>query len=877
VLFRSAAWILRRVLTIDRRLRRLRDLIRLTTVIASASALVAMLSIGVFVAAGAIARGDYVTAALDFWIGDLIGITTFTPFLLVYGLPMLKALTRTLQRRPSLAPGQRPEPLPQTHPQTPSLHRQDIPGVAAALAALLAVLWLAFGSPAADQINLFYLCFLPALWIAIRYGFQGSALGTLSISTGIILATSAFNFQFSSPVEAQILLLAITLVSLFLGALITERDWAEQQQKRTEEAYRALVDYSLQGLCIIQEGRVVFANAALAGMFGYTVEELLVMPPQDVSASFTPDGRTFLDRQRRARQDGHPTSGHYEIQVYTKDGDLHWTEQFITSITYQGRPALQIAVIDITGRKQAETDREAALAALQESEERVRKAFDTELIGMAISRRRDGVYIDANPGFLKMTGYTADEVIGHTSLELNFFFPSQRERLVSKIEKDGRLHNQELTYPTKHGELRTMLFSISPITVNHEACLLATMVDITARKRAAERTQALLRATDRLSRALTQDDLLNTLCQEVGRALNLSAISVLRYRPKKGRFTLERAIGLPEVYKRTYRAPGQEAYTQFAHESIAIVPDVQAIDSRINHNLYVACDVRTLVEVSIVYKDELLGVLNVHTLGEPRDFASGELVLLRGIAGQAAQAIVAARLLAQLRTSEHQLQRLSERLVEVQEIERRALARELHDELGQILTVIKLNLQALSQKGLEDEAQAAVDASLRAADGAIEQVRRLSRDLRPSLLDNLGLVPALRSFVDQQAQHADFNATFSADPTIARLPEVLENAYFRIAQEAMTNIMRHAQATRVAVALRVEDDALVLTLRDDGIGFDIEDTLTDVDAGRSLGLVSMRERAHLIGGTFTVASEPGCGAEIRVRTPLTSKPVDVPR
>ena len=163
---------------------------------------------------------------------------------------------------------------------------------------------------------------------------------------------------------------------------------------------------------------------------------------------------------------------------------------------------------------------------------------------------------------------------------------------------------------------------------------------------------------------------------------------------------------------------------------------------------------------------------------------------------------------------------------------------------------------------------------MRAADGAIEQVRRLSRDLRPSLLDNLGLVPALRSFVDQQTQHADFEATFSADPTIARLPEVLENAYFRIAQEAMTNIMRHAQATRVSVALRVEDDALVLTLHDDGIGFDMEDTFTDVDAGRGLGLVSMRERAHLIGGTFAVTSKPGRGTEVRVRTPLTLERTD---
>jgi PAS domain S-box-containing protein len=608
-------------------------------------------------------------------------------------------------------------------------------------------------------------------------------------------------------------------------------------------------------------------------MVGYSREELLALN----FADFThPED---LARERALIQDlWDETATQYRMEkrYIHKDGHTVWVDLAASLFKDERRESsFGFAFVrDITERKRIESQREAAVAALRESEERVRKAFDTELVGMAISRRRDGVYLDVNPGFLKMTGYTADEVIGHTSLELNFFFPSQRERLVSKIEKDGRLHNQELTYPTKSGEVRTVLFSIGTITLENEPCLLTTMVDITARKRAAERTQALLRATDRLSRALTQEDLLNTLCQEVGRALDLSAISVLRYQPEKGRFTLERTLGLPEAYERTYRAPGREAYTRFAHESIAVVPDAQAIEDRINHDLYVACDVRTLVEVSIVYKDQLLGVLNVHTLGEVRDFTSGELTLLRGIAGQAAQAIITTQLLAQLRTSERQLQRLSERLVETQEVERRALARELHDELGQILTVIKLNLQALAHRELEDDAQAAVDASLRAADGAIEQVRRLSRDLRPSLLDNLGLVPALRSFVDQQAQHADFDATFSADPTIARLPEVLENAYFRIAQEAMTNVMRHAQATRVSVALRVEDDALVLILHDDGVGFNMEDTLTDVDAGRSLGLVSMRERAHLIGGTFAVTSKPGRGTEIRVRTPLTPERTD---
>jgi signal transduction histidine kinase len=201
-------------------------------------------------------------------------------------------------------------------------------------------------------------------------------------------------------------------------------------------------------------------------------------------------------------------------------------------------------------------------------------------------------------------------------------------------------------------------------------------------------------------------------------------------------------------------------------------------------------------------------------------------------------------------------------------VERRYLARELHDDIGQVLTSIKLNLQAIRGDGTGFESQEALGISLQAVDRAIQRVRTLSRDLRPSVLDDLGLVPALRSLVDRDAQHAPFAASFAADPLDARLPAPLESAYFRITQEALTNAMRHADATQVFVELRLREGDLVLIVRDDGCGFEVEGAVDEAEAGQSLGLVSMQERAHLIGGTFEVRSEPGSGTEIRVRTPI---------
>ena len=224
----------------------------------------------------------------------------------------------------------------------------------------------------------------------------------------------------------------------------------------------------------------------------------------------------------------------------------------------------------------------------------------------------------------------------------------------------------------------------------------------------------------------------------------------------------------------------------------------------------------------------------------------------------------------ELKEASDRLRFLSRRLFHVQEEERRHLARELHDEVGQALTVAKLNLKMIAPNVPVTDARRLED-SIQLLDRLLGQVRQLSLDLRPPLLDQLGLVPALRWLVDQQGQRAGLHMSFTASVGDLKIDPAVQTACFRVAQEAITNVIRHSGAKNVVVDLRREAERLWLSVGDDGKGFD--PTVIHREAARhcSLGLVSMKERALLVRGGLEVRSAHNRGTEIRAWFPLMSR------
>ncbi|HXH85921.1 MAG TPA: sensor histidine kinase [Nitrospira sp.] len=226
-----------------------------------------------------------------------------------------------------------------------------------------------------------------------------------------------------------------------------------------------------------------------------------------------------------------------------------------------------------------------------------------------------------------------------------------------------------------------------------------------------------------------------------------------------------------------------------------------------------------------------------------------------------------ARLYQDLGLAQERLRQLSHRLLQAQETERRHVARDLHDEIGQALTALKLNLREAQSLSEPDQAMSMIVDSVQITDQLIQHIRNLALDLRPSLLDELGLVSAMQWYVNRQAERAGWTVYYAIQEFECRPSPEIEITCFRVLQEALTNTARHAKATHVGVTLSQREDSLELLVRDNGVGFDVEEGRARARSGNSIGLLGMEERVLLAGGSIEVQSQPHDGTTVLVRFP----------
>ncbi len=224
-----------------------------------------------------------------------------------------------------------------------------------------------------------------------------------------------------------------------------------------------------------------------------------------------------------------------------------------------------------------------------------------------------------------------------------------------------------------------------------------------------------------------------------------------------------------------------------------------------------------------------------------------------------------------LRESRQQLQNLSSQLIEIQEKERKRISLELHDEMGQALTAVELELAAIEKElpsSLAPTIRERLAETRSIVDQASEQIRELSLDLRPSMLDDLGLVPTLRWHLNRFSKRTNVEVKFEAIDLDERLGSDVETVLYRVVQEAINNVSKHAEARKVIVRLQREGEAIAAYVEDDGKGFDANEILVGGAPESGVGVLGMRERVVILGGQFNIQSHRGRGTQISVEIPL---------
>jgi len=298
-------------------------------------------------------------------------------------------------------------------------------------------------------------------------------------------------------------------------------------------------------------------------------------------------------------------------------------------------------------------------------------------------------------------------------------------------------------------------------------------------------------------------------------------------------------------------------------------------DSRLTREVVSKHNIQSLLIVPLRYRAKVNGTLCV-AMYRQREFHQEEIDLLTAIGNQIGVAVENARLYQQQQGVAEQMRGMQENLrfylqqvTKVQEEERKRISRELHDDTVQDLVVLSRQLDTLaSGSELSKENRRNLEELWQKTNDIIKEVRRLSQDLRPAALDRLGLLPALERLASDTADYSGIETAVKVSGKERRLNEEVELVLFRITQEALRNVWRHAQATRVEIAVAFEKNRVKVTVSDNGKGFEIPDKLGTLARDGKLGLAGMQERAQLIGGELTVNSAAGEGSTVTVEVPV---------
>jgi signal transduction histidine kinase len=393
-------------------------------------------------------------------------------------------------------------------------------------------------------------------------------------------------------------------------------------------------------------------------------------------------------------------------------------------------------------------------------------------------------------------------------------------------------------------------------------------------QRQAERAQTLVKSAEQLNSNLDFKTVLDTICELINHTIKASATGVFLINSKKDAYyqvAMTREIDPLQRYKEFQI----EVPTSFidsilsVQEQVVFIDNVQSLKDVPYVHFFRGENIQSMAVAGIIHQKDPLGVIVSIFTNHPSSLQKADMELLAGLADQAAVAITNANLFKQVQIGREYQRKLAKSIVDVQEEERRHIARELHDHLGQILTGLQFMLEnTKNQSG--NKQRASIEEIQKTIGEAIGQVREMSLNLRPGMLDDMGLLPTLQWHVERFKSQTGIHVNFKNGKFEQRLPSEVETTAYRIIQEALTNVARHAQVKEVFVGLVIQDETLWIEILDQGAGFDSSMEMNKPTSGLS----GMRERASLAGGYIVIESFVNQGTQIVVALPLTGKPLE---
>jgi PAS domain S-box-containing protein len=461
------------------------------------------------------------------------------------------------------------------------------------------------------------------------------------------------------------------------------------------------------------------------------------------------------------------------------------------------------------------------------SQRQLKKTFQMNPQPMCLTTMDDGRFLDVNDAFLKMFGYTREEVLGHTSAELNIWEPpEERAKLVDLLDEPGSLRNVESKVRTKDGSFRVLFSSVERLTVNGEKCLLVASSDITERKLAEDHFR---------------------------RFFDLPLVGMAVTSPTRQFLSVNQR--LCQMLGYSAEELKSMTWTDVTH------PDDIAENARLLQQTVAGETEGYVMDKRYIHRDGRI----VH--------ASISARCVRSDDGSFDHLVLVVQDITERKEAEHWLAELTGRLLRSQDEERRRIARELHDVTAQGIGLILLNLsqvQKLTTGMADSRCKDKLSESIAVGEQALNEIRTLSYVLHPPLLDHAGLVTALRWYVKGFTDRSGVKVEFVENCENGhRLSPDVEHSLFRVVQECLTNIRRHTNSETADISLMRSDHKVVLRVRDYGVALKVEKHRNgDSLEGLGVGIPGMRHRIRQLGGELEVESGP------RGTTVTATVPVD---